>query len=108
MAHYPGPDLQQRRLQLSLSTRQLAKQLSVSHVAISRWERGENFPPITIWDAWASAVGAAVEVVVYDTPLDDRGREALQRIVQQLPHLRTEQLEALEGLLSAWEPQPST
>lgn len=87
-----------------MSTRQLAKQLSVSHVAISRWERGENFPPITVWDNWASAVGAAVEVVVYDTPLDEAGREALKRIVARLPHMRTDQLEALDDLLAAWEP----
>ncbi len=64
MTIYLGENLKQLRKEKDLTQEALADLLGVSFQAISKWERGENYPEITMLPAIAAFFGVSIDVLL--------------------------------------------
>lgn len=55
-AAYTGKQIAERRKQLGMTQKELAEQLHVTDKAVSKWERGINFPDLGLMEALAKAL----------------------------------------------------
>ena len=63
-AQYTGNQISQLRKQLSLTQRELAEKLHVTDKAVSKWERGINFPDLGLMEALAEALETTPAVLL--------------------------------------------
>ncbi|MDR2504642.1 MAG: helix-turn-helix transcriptional regulator, partial [Oscillospiraceae bacterium] len=61
-----------------LTQGKLADKLSVSHQAVSNWERGDSLPDASQWIPLSRTLGTSVDLLLYggELPEDDRSSEA--------------------------------
>ena len=86
-AEYTGKQIARLRKELGLTQKQLAEQLCVTDKAVSKWERGLNFPDLGLMERVAE--------VLRTTPAELLGLETKERdeIVSSMAELSTAQLE---------------
>ena len=63
-AQYTGEQISRLRRQKNLTQRQLAEQLHVTDKAVSKWERGVNFPDLGLMENLAAALGTTPAVLL--------------------------------------------
>jgi len=56
--------LTNKRAELKLSLRAVAKRIGVSHTAVLNWENGWSDPTLVHLQAWARAVNCRIEIEV--------------------------------------------
>jgi len=59
-AAYTGKQIAERRKALNLTQKELADRLHVTDKAVSKWERGINFPEVTLLEPLAKALNTTV------------------------------------------------
>ena len=86
-AEYTGKQISRLRKELGLTQKQLAEQLCVTDKAVSKWERGLNFPDLGLMEPLAEAL--------HTTAAHLLGLETKERdeIVSSMAELSTEQQE---------------
>ena len=63
-AQYTGEQISRLRKQKNLTQRQLAEQLHVTDKAVSKWERGVNFPDLGLMEKLAEALDTTTAVLL--------------------------------------------
>jgi len=93
-AEYTGKQIARLRRELGLTQKQLAEQLCVTDKAVSKWERGLNFPDLGLMEPLAEALNT--------TPAELLGLQTKERdeIVSSMAELSTAQLEEAKQHLS--------
>ena len=88
-----GAYISRLRKELDLPQSQLADRLNVTRQAVSKWERGESFPDISILCALAEAFGVSVDTLINAGETGESGKRILASIAknEEIP------AEALEG-----------
>lgn len=86
-AEYTGKQIVRRRKELGMTQKQLAEQLSVTDKAVSKWERGLNFPDLGLMEHLAEALKTTPAELL---GLETKGRD---EIVSSMTALSTAQLE---------------
>ena len=86
-AEYTGKQIARLRKELGLTQKQLAEQLCVTDKAVSKWERGLNFPDLGLMESLAEALHTSVAELL--------GLETKERdeIVSSMAELSAEQQE---------------
>lgn len=87
-AAYTGQQIAQRRKALGLTQRELAEQLHVTDKAVSKWERGVNFPDLGLMEVLAQVLDTTPASLL---GLEDADRDSL---VSSMTELSNEQLKA--------------
>lgn len=83
-AQYTGNQISQLRKQLSLTQRELAEKLHVTDKAVSKWERGINFPDLGLMESLAEALETTPAVLLGLENADQRETlNALTEISQE-------------------------
>lgn len=86
-ANYTGNQISERRKALGLTQKQLAEQLHVTDKAVSKWERGINFPDLGLMEALADALNTIPAALL---GLEDADRD---EIVKNMTEISADQLE---------------
>lgn len=86
-AAYTGKQISERRKALGLTQKELAEKLHVTDKAVSKWERGINFPDLGLMENLAAALDTTPACLL---GLEDADRDA---VVSSIAELYTEQLE---------------
>ena len=89
-AAYTGTQIAQRRKELGLTQKELAEQLHVTDKAVSKWERGVNFPDLGLLEDLAAVLETTPAVLLGL----DNAPEA--EIVSALAELSAEQAESAQ------------
>ena len=94
-AAYTGKEIARLRKELGLTQKQLAQQLNVTDKAVSKWERGLNFPDLGLMESLAQAL--------HTSPAQLLGLETTERneIVSSMAELSAQQLEEAQSHLKA-------
>ena len=94
-AAFTGTQIAQRRKAMGLTQRQLAEQLHVTDKAVSKWERGVNFPDLGLMENLSSALDT--------TPATLLGLEKADQneVVKTMVRVHAEQLEEEQTHLRA-------
>lgn len=87
-AKYTGNQIAERRRALSLTQKALAEKLSVTDKAVSKWERGLNFPDLGLMEELAKALETTPAALL---GLEDSSRD---EIVSSMAEISHEQLES--------------
>ena len=87
-AAYTGQQIAQRRKAMGLTQKELAEQLHVTDKAVSKWERGVNFPDLGLMENLARVLDTTPAALL---GLEDADRDAL---VSSMTELSNGQLEA--------------
>ncbi len=98
-----GENIKRLRHNMDLTQEQLAECLSVSNVAVSKWERGETYPDITMLPSIAKFFAISLDDLMgYDVAHEN---EETQRIESDYWQLRAQGRieEATKLILSAWQ-----
>lgn len=98
--------LRQIRLELGLTTEQVAVRLGVTHSAVTKWE-GKDRPPGVGYAAWAGALGCTVEQVVLGPSdlgrrLDPYDVATIEDLAAALPRMTEREKRALRSQLRAY------
>ena len=86
-AQYTGNQISRFRKELNLTQKELAEKLHVTDKAVSKWERGINFPDLGLMETLAEALGTTPAVLL---GLEDAGQK---ETLQALAEISAEQLE---------------
>lgn len=86
-AQYTGKQIARLRKELNLTQRELAEQLHVTDKAVSKWERGINFPDLGLMESLAAALATTPAVLLGLENADQT------RVVSTLAEISREQLE---------------
>ncbi len=86
-AAYTGEQIAQRRKALGLTQKQLADQLYVTDKAVSKWERGINYPDLGILEPLARALETTPAVLL---GLEDAQQDEMLRSAMELSRQETE------------------
>lgn len=86
-ALYTGKQIAQRRKELGLTQKMLAAQLNVTDKAVSKWERGLNFPDLGLMESLAKVLETTPAVLLGLENADQ------QELVSSLAQLSDQQLE---------------
>lgn len=86
-AKYTGNQIAERRRALGLTQKALAEKLSVTDKAVSKWERGLNFPDLGLMESLANALETTPAALL---GLEEASRE---EIVSSVTEISNEQLE---------------
>lgn len=86
-ASYTGKQIAERRKALGLTQKALAERLHVTDKAVSKWERGLNFPDLGLMEALATALETEPAHLL---GLEDADRDA---VVSSITEISNEQLE---------------
>lgn len=92
-AEYTGNLIAEKRRALGLTQRQLADRLHVTDKAVSKWERGINFPDLGLMENLAAALDTTPAVLL---GLEDADRDA---VVRDMAQFHQAQLEAAQKQL---------
>ena len=90
-AQYTGNQIAQLRKSLNLTQRELAEQLHVTDKAVSKWERGVNFPDLGLLEPLAAALGTTPAVLLGLEQADQT------ETLSALAEISREQLEEAKG-----------
>jgi len=86
-ANYTGNQISELRKALGLTQKQLADRLHVTDKAVSKWERGINFPDLYLMEALAAALDTTPAILL---GLENAGQE---EVVASIMQVHAEQLE---------------
>lgn len=86
-AAYTGKQIAERRKALNLTQKALAEQLHVTDKAVSKWERGVNFPDLGLMEALAAALETTPAHLL---GLEDANQD---EVVSSMAEISAEQLE---------------
>lgn len=86
-AQYTGTQITRLRKERNLTQRQLAEMLHVTDKAVSKWERGINFPDLGLMEHLADALGTTPALLLGLEDADQR------KVVSTLTEISAEQLE---------------
>ncbi len=89
-AAYTGEQIAQRRKALGMTQKQLAEKLYVTDKAVSKWERGINYPDLGTMEPLAQALETtpAVLLGLEDAERDEMLRSAMEFSQQQVEEVR--------------------
>ena len=73
-AYVTGAIIRQLREEKGMTQAELAKKLSVSDKAVSRWETGRGYPDITLIEPLASALGVSVSELLAGASVTNKNR----------------------------------
>jgi len=94
-ANYTGNQIAERRKALGLTQKQLADRLHVTDKAVSKWERGINFPDLYLMEALAAALDTTPAILL---GLENAGQEeAAKKLAERIFSLE-ESEEEVRGL----------
>ena len=63
-AEYTGKKIAELRKEKNLTQKELAKELHVTDKAVSKWERGVNFPDLGLMEALAEALDSTPSILL--------------------------------------------
>lgn len=86
-AEYTGKQIAERRKALGLTQKELAEKLHVTDKAVSKWERGINFPDLGLMESLATVLDTTPAVLL---GLEDADRDEL---VSSITEISAEQAE---------------
>ena len=90
-AQYTGNQIAQLRKKRNLTQRELAEKLHVTDKAVSKWERGVNFPDLGLLEPLAAALGTTPAVLLGLEQADQ------SETLSALAEISREQLEEAKG-----------
>ncbi len=96
-----GSYITDQRLRTGLTQRQVAEKLSVSHQAISNWERGDTFPTVDLLMQIAKLYKVKLDALIGSAELSSREAQIVNQIAQASPDEIASLIRA--GALSAAE-----
>ena len=83
-ASYTGEKISALRREKGLTQKELAERLNVTNKAVSKWERGKNFPDLTLLPPLADALGTTVsELLGVEQPIAEETIAVLSAVSQQ-------------------------
>ena len=84
-AHKTGGLIAQARKEKGLTQRELAQALHVSAQAVSKWERGLNFPDLALLEPLGDCLGLTVSELLSGTQGEEPKEELLRDSLRILP-----------------------
>lgn len=76
-----GNKIAESRKALNMTQKDLAERLNVTDKAVSKWERGLNFPDIALFDDLASTLGLSVVELLC---LEDKSKEEIVQTMSEI------------------------
>ena len=79
-----GEKIRYYRLKEGMTQEKLASELNLSFQAISKWERGESLPDVTIVSRLSRTLNVSCDALLTDPPFFQETE--LQNILERFPH----------------------
>ena len=89
-AEYTGKKIAEHRKEKNLTQKELASKLHVTDKAVSKWERGVNFPDLGLMEALASALDTTPSILL---GLEDATKEEVVTSFAEISSLQSEEAE---------------
>ena len=92
-----GYRIAQARKKQGMTQRELSERLHVSDKAVSKWERGVNYPDISLFDEIAKTLDLSLVELL---GIEDRSKEEIVQNISEISKYEKEKIE--ESNISAW------
>ena len=76
-----GMLIRESRLKKSMTQKDLAKIVNVSDKAVSKWERGECFPDINLFESLSEALDVSIDKLMLQPDEHKKSKNSVKRIV---------------------------
>ena len=76
-----GMLIRESRLKKSMTQKDLAKIVNVSDKAVSKWERGECFPDINLFESLSEALDVSIDKLMLQPDEQKKSKNSVKRVV---------------------------